>query len=451
MSIKLISAILRAPWHIEPEFVQAHAPLIAQFIQRGYVPIPGKLQEEQNKKPYLITNPAIAALRADGNNSLYLDDDYDGAPDGSIAVIPVKGVLLKEDQDDGCGYFVAGTQTLAARIRQADENPNITGIILNIDSPGGMADGTLALADAIRNTKKPTVAFVDGMAASAAYWAASAADYIILENETISAGSIGTMISITDTRPYFEALGVKFHDIMSSLSPDKNADYFNALKGEYDPIKKHLLDPLTVQFRKSVKTARPDADDSTLTGAMYFAADAIRLKLADEIGPVSLAISKIYELAGHHDKPVKSDIKQKQVKMKNYPLLFAFLAIEALENTDEGSYLNEDQLTAIEQRLAEVATLEENNAAMGSAHTSAVDNLNTQLTEAQSQISALQQQLAERDTTIQQLTKGPAAEPAAAVTQGDASADSLDQMNAEFKEMATVDAIQKLRASGFNY
>lgn len=466
MSIHLISAILRQPWYIEPDFVQTHAPLIAQFIQRGYVPVPGELKEELSKKPYIIRaavagsgSAAVAAAEITG--SMRRGYDYNDAPTGSKAVIPVKGVLLKEDQDDGCGYFVAGTQTIARRIREADQHRNIDGIILNIDTPGGSVAGIQALADTIKNTQKPIIAFVDGMAASAGYFAASAADYIVLENESISAGCIGTMISIIDTQPYFEALGVRFHDIVSNLSPDKNADYYKALEGDYDPIKENTLDPLAKQFHDYVMAARPNIDKSALTGKLYFAADALKLNLADEIGSLERAVQKLDELAGSTgpaaqartgNQSIASQPKPKNfTQMKNLPLLSALLAVDALEITDDGVFLNEDQLQAIEQRLAEAMQAETDLAAATQAHQTALDAVNAQLTTARTELQEARDQVAERDTRIEELTKGPGEIPAGAATQTDGHADGDDDLNPVVAELPTNDAIAKLREAGFNY
>jgi len=469
MSINLISAIFRSPWYIDQDFVSSHAPLIAQFIQRGYVPVPGELQEEISKKPYAI-NPIIIGAGDPGKmvaqtitGSLKRGFDYDQAPRGSKVVIPIKGVLLKQDQDDGCGYFVAGMQTLARRIQEADQHPNIDGIILNIDSPGGTVDGTQALADAIKATQKPIVAFIDGMAASAAYFVASSADHIIAENESISAGSIGTMISIMDTQPYFEKLGVKFHDIFSTLSPDKNSDYMQALEGKYESIQKNWLDPFAKLFRDYVKANRPALGENTLTGKMFLAAESVKVNLIDEIGSIERAVEKIDELSGRSAQKTTPQSKPKQkTKMKNYSLLVALLAVDALEMTDDGVFLNEDQLQAIEQRLSAANQAETDFATANQSHTTEMEDLrqqhNTQLqgvqeqlTTAQSDLTAANNLVTERDNTIAQLTKGPAGTPAAATTAGDTHNASEDQLSDTVAELPTNDAIATLREAGFNY
>lgn len=459
MSINLISAILRSPWYIDQDFVASHAPLIAQFIQRGHVPIPGELQEEISKRPYAISSPVIVAgagmsaaqVAAAVSGSMRRGYNYDEAPRGSKAVIPVKGVLLKYDQDDGCGYFVAGMQTIARRIQEADQHPNIDGIIIDLDTPGGTVDGTNALADAIKNTQKPVVGFISGMCASAGYFTGSSADYIIAENPSVSIGSIGVMISIMDTKPYFEKLGVKFHDIFSTLSPDKNADYMAALEGEYEPIQKNWLDPYAILFRDYVKANRPALTEETLTGKMFLAELAMKHNLIDEIGGIERAVEKLNELAGRKPQQTSQSKPKQSAKMENLPLLVALLAVDSLEMTDDGVFLNEDQLQVIEQHIAASAQTSEALSNSQTEHQNDVANLQQQLQAAQNDLTAAQNTISERDATIEQLTKGPATPPAAAATQTDSHEEGSDNLSETIAELPTAEAIATLRNAGFNY
>jgi ClpP class serine protease len=63
------------------------------------------------------------------------------------------------------------------------------------------------------------------------------------------------------------------------------------LAGDYEFYQKNVLDVINSKFLSSIKTNRPAVDDSTLTGKMYFAPEAIALGLIDEIGSLEYAIS----------------------------------------------------------------------------------------------------------------------------------------------------------------
>ncbi|MBW6490840.1 MAG: S49 family peptidase [Lentimicrobium sp.] len=430
MSFTLISAILRNPWYIDHEFVVSHAPIIGNLITKGPSRFPGNTSEDISKIPYTLSAASVAKVPGnirDGYN-------YDHVPKQSKAVIPVKGVLLKEDQDDGCGYFVAGMNTLAKRIHDADMHDNIDAIILHFDSPGGTVDGTQALADAVKKTKKPTIAFVDGLLGSAAYFIASSCDRIIAENSSTLIGSIGTMMSLVDEQPYFEKLGFKIHNIVSDLSPDKNADYTSAQGGNYDPIKKNILNPFARIFQNYVKENRPNLSDSSIQGKVFLAEEALSRNLIDSIGPIESAIATIDELLS---LPVNSTTKPKQI-MENLPLLIDLLEVESLESTDEGTFFNQDQLLIIEERLA----------TLDSAHSRLMESneinlrLSGSLEKAENEIKSL-------EINVSELKSLPASHPASAASSSDRIPDASDTSIQSFENLSTNDAIAALRKGGF--
>src|SRR4030095_5855434 len=144
---------------------------------------------------------------------------------GSIAVLDVEGPLFRRADLFSDISGATTVQNLALDLRKAADNPLISHIVLNIDSPGGQFNGIQEFADQVREVSaiKPVVAYVDGMAASGAYWIASAADRIVL-NESSLVGSIGVFASVRDNRAAQERQGVKQYEIVSSKSPFKRPD-----------------------------------------------------------------------------------------------------------------------------------------------------------------------------------------------------------------------------------
>ena len=80
-------------------------------------------------------------------------------------------------------------------------------IVLNIDSPGGQVTGTAELATHIAALPVPTVALVDGMAASAAYYLACACDEVVSIPSGV-AGSIGVVAMHIDASKFFADWGL---------------------------------------------------------------------------------------------------------------------------------------------------------------------------------------------------------------------------------------------------
>lgn len=228
------------------------------------------------------------------NRGSYISASLNSAPEGSVAVISISGPIMKEDN---CGD--PGTKSYEKMILSALENPNIAGIVLQIDSPGGTVSGTQHLAQVIKNANKPIVTLAEDLMASAAYWIGSSAKYVLANNNTTRVGSIGTMLSFADVQPYWEAQGVKFHEIYATASTAKNKDFAEARKGNYDAIIEGTLNPLNNEFLAAVKNNRGQAlnQDKTLNGQVYLAQEALKHGLIDGIGGLQQAVEKVYELA----------------------------------------------------------------------------------------------------------------------------------------------------------
>jgi len=115
-------------------------------------------------------------------------------------------------------------------------NPDIRSVKLEIDSPGGEVSGIREVVQAIHDLGKPVVASVTGMAASAAYWIASAADSIEA-GDTSLIGCLGTQMTM-----YLD----DDEDVIrftSSLTPGKNPDpASSAGKDQYQQIVDDLSD-----------------------------------------------------------------------------------------------------------------------------------------------------------------------------------------------------------------
>ena len=130
---------------------------------------------------------------------------------GDIAVVSISGAMTKRGSS-----MARGGSTIRARraIRQAVNNDDVSSILLQIESPGGATAGTKELADDIHaaNDRKPVVAFIEDIGASAAYWVASQASEVYANGPAL-VGSIGTYMVINDFSAAAEEQGIKVHVI----------------------------------------------------------------------------------------------------------------------------------------------------------------------------------------------------------------------------------------------
>ena len=279
----LLSQILRGYWFLRPEDVIAGQAIVYKLLTGEY--------NDKSVRSLSDTTP-ICPNVSDGGSS------YDKAPKGSIAIISLRGTMLKYGT-----WSSYGTEEIASQIQKATHHKNIAAIVLDIDSGGGACNAVAPLTDAIgkaRSAGKPVVASCD-LAASAAYWVASSCNKIVANNGISSEfGSIGVMCSFADARPVYEKMGYQFHEIYADQSTNKNEDFNLALKGDYSLIKQESLNPLAITFQESVKANRPNLRTDIpglLSGKMFYAKPALEAGLIDEIGSLTRAVDLARDLS----------------------------------------------------------------------------------------------------------------------------------------------------------
>lgn len=209
---------------------------------------------------------------------------------GSIAVIPVIGGIYRYANlfTEICGD--TSTEMLAIEITAAADNRSVSHIVLNIDSPGGQAAGIAELSQLIRTVseKKPVIAYVDDLAASAGYWIASSADHIAA-SKTAMVGSIGAVYSF---RLYDD--GSEKIEIVSSVSPKKRPDI------RTDEGKSQIqawADKLGEIFVEDVAQNRGITTDEVLQrfgqGDLLIGSDALAAGMIDEITTFEALIAEL--------------------------------------------------------------------------------------------------------------------------------------------------------------
>lgn len=136
---------------------------------------------------------------------------------GSTAIIPITGPIFRYGNMFTRISGATSLDVLAQEFNSALENPAVKDIVLNLDTPGGQANGIAEFAAMVHGAGKPVTAFIEN-AASAGYWIASAASRVVI-SKTGEAGSIGAVVAIdtTGNKP-----GVI--EIVSSQSPKKRPD-----------------------------------------------------------------------------------------------------------------------------------------------------------------------------------------------------------------------------------
>ncbi len=192
------------------------------------------------------------------------------------AIIAVDGVLFPKQNIltfFGFGTALSDIQYLLA---QAVSDPGVSKIILIFSSPGGSVTGVNELANFIKGIDKPTVAYVSGMAASAAYWLAAACDQIVVD-ATATLGSIGVV-------GIYSAKSEREIEIVSSGAPHKRPDLETddgrrIAQNYVDSLEAVFISALT-RLRTSLTTERIN----DLGGDVRVGSKAVQAGLADSLG-----------------------------------------------------------------------------------------------------------------------------------------------------------------------
>jgi signal peptide peptidase SppA len=210
----------------------------------------------------------------------------------NIAIIDIQGTMTKR----GSSLSGAGSTVLIRQaIRNAANDPDINGIVLRIDSPGGTVAGTSDLANGVANAaqQKPVWAFVDDVTASAAYWVASQASRIVANNKTAVIGSIGTFMALYDVSGAAAMQGIKA--VVIRAGKYKGAGFPGTeISEEQKQIWQETVDKTQAEFTAGVASGRNiplEQAELLAIGRTWLAEESITLNLIDGIGPFDQVLS----------------------------------------------------------------------------------------------------------------------------------------------------------------
>lgn len=215
--------------------------------------------------------------------------------DGDIAFLPIRGPLLRHAAPMQEVSAVRSYASIRKELTLALADPAVKGILLLVDSPGGMAAGVGELADQIRAaaTMKPIVAYVDGAACSAAYWLSAGATEIHCAPSALL-GSIGTRIALVDTSKLGEKTGMQPIEIISSQSPGKRSQ---PVDDEVRGRMQQVADDMTDLFLGAVARLRGTTPDAVAKryggGGELVGQRALEAGLADRIGTFDSALAAL--------------------------------------------------------------------------------------------------------------------------------------------------------------
>lgn len=213
----------------------------------------------------------------------------------AVGVLPVYGTISY--RMDLLTEMSGGTsiEGLTRDLRAMVADPDISAIVLDVDSPGGAVDGIEEFAaEVFRSRKsKPIVAVANTLAASAAYWiAASASEFVV--TPTALVGSVGVIAAHENIAGMLEQKGVDVSLITAGEHKAENNPFEPLTDEGRAEIQKHV-DEYYGMFTRAVARGRGVPIETVRKdfggGRVFGAREAISLGMADRMATLDEVIA----------------------------------------------------------------------------------------------------------------------------------------------------------------
>lgn len=223
----------------------------------------------------IIITLTISVLTVQFDEQAYIGDGT-----CNIAVLPIEGIILPYT---GFGEFdlVTTPDLVNAFMDAAEEDDNIDGVLIEINSPGGTPVASHRIAERIHTSPLPVVGLVGDVGASGGYMVSAASDFLIASPMS-DVGGIGVNMSYVeqskqneeDGLTYVQLITGKFKDIGSPDRPitDEEREY---LQRDLDIIHNEFID-IVAEYRDLPRTQVVAlADGASMPGARALDSDLI--------------------------------------------------------------------------------------------------------------------------------------------------------------------------------
>jgi protease-4 len=242
---------------------------------------------------FVIIAAGIAIILNTDEESAGLSEVFETG--NRVGVVQLEGTIITSD-------------TFLKQLRKFRKKSSVKAIVIRINSPGGTvapAQEMYREIDRIKK-KKPVVASIETVGASAAYYVASSANSVVCSQGTIT-GSIGVIMMLPQIQKIIEKIGVdvdvikagKYKDIGSVVRP---------LTEDERKILETFATEIHEQFISDVAAGRKGKIDrdklSSIADGRFFTGEkAKELGLVDEIGNFYDAVRIAGKLGGIKGEP----------------------------------------------------------------------------------------------------------------------------------------------------
>ena len=227
-------------------------------------------------------------------NSVEMEPIFEES-ESNVGVIIAKGSIV--DGSAGPGS-IAGDDFVKI-IRKAYNDESVKALVLRVDSGGGSAYASEVIADELekfKNSGRPIIASMGGVAASGGYYISTPADKILAERHTIT-GSIGVGGFLPTFERALEYIGIN-EDGVSTV--DITTSAAESLTEKDKALLQMGTDLVYDKFIAKVADNRgvtKEEIDQIARGKVWIGSKALEIGLVDEIAGIDRAIELAAELA----------------------------------------------------------------------------------------------------------------------------------------------------------
>jgi len=185
-------------------------------------------------------------------------------------------------------------------LKQVENDSNINGVILRVDSPGGDGVASDDILHEAKNLskKKPLVISMSDVAASGGYFVAATGDPIVAYPNTLT-GSIGVIFARLNLHGLYDKVGINkqlltrghFADIDSEYAPLSDEEK-QKIAGQIDAFYRAFVSRVADARKKPFDQIEPIAQ-----GRVWLGAQAKQNGLVDELGGLDRAVELIRQRA----------------------------------------------------------------------------------------------------------------------------------------------------------
>jgi protease-4 len=221
-----------------------------------------------------------------------------GHGDVKVIRIPLVGTISLGDSTLNLG----NANTVLRSIRRATHDPDVQGLILEMNSGGGGITDSDILYKAVQDFKsalpgRAVVTLMGDMTCSGAYYVALASDHIMAHPTTMT-GSIGVIFQSYNFKELAAKLGVQDVTVKSGSNKDL-LNPFQEVKPEQREMLQKIISAMHDRFMTLVAENRKlpkEAVAPLADGRVFLAEEAVRHRLIDSIGYNEDALVKMAEL-----------------------------------------------------------------------------------------------------------------------------------------------------------